>query len=188
MTSIKPGHRRRHAMTSCQDQYAPHGICYGCGPANDKGIQIKSFWEPEAGERYKEVSAVHDGEVFVSRFTPEDHHQAFVGVINGGIIGTLLDCHSNWCAAMSLMRHHGWDEAMCTVTADFHVKLRAPTPHGTQLTVRAWTTEIGGDQDRMAKVYAEIWADTPRGRKCTATCEGTFVAVEEGHPAWHRWG
>jgi len=173
---------------ACQDQYAPHGICFGCGPANAKGIRIKSFWEPEEGEHREAPEAVHPGEVFVTRFTPEPHHQAFVGVINGGILGTLLDCHSNWCAAMSLMRHHDWGEAMCTVTADFHVRLRAPTPAGEELTVRAWCSDIGGKDDHTAKVHAEVWADTPRGRKCTATCEGTFVAVEEGHPAWHRWG
>ena len=23
--------------------------------------------------------------------------------------------------------------------------------------------------------------------KITATCRGTFVAVKEGHPAYHRW-
>ena len=25
------------------------------------------------------------------------------------------------------------------------------------------------------------------GGKVTATCRGTFVAVKEGHPAYHRW-
>lgn len=89
---------------------------------------------------------------------------------------------------MALMEHHGWDEAMCTVTADFHVKLRAPTPAGVELTIKAWPREIKGDGNRMCTVEAEVWADTPRGRKVTATCTGTFVAVEEGHPAWHRWG
>ncbi len=77
---------------------------------------------------------------------------------------------------------------MCTVTADFHVKLRAPTPAGVELTIKAWPREIKGDGNRMCTVEAEVWADTPRGRKVTATCTGTFVAVEEGHPAWHRWG
>jgi acyl-coenzyme A thioesterase PaaI-like protein len=139
-------------------------------------------------ERRVAGGSVHPGRVFVCDYTPEPHHQAFPGVLNGGILGTLLDCHSNWCAAMTLMEHHGWDLAMCTVTADFHVRLTAPTPAATPLTVRAWTVEIGGAGERTAKVHAEVWADTARGRKATATCDGTFVAVEEGHPAWHRWG
>ena len=28
-----------------QDQYAPELICFGCGPANEKGLQLKSFAE-----------------------------------------------------------------------------------------------------------------------------------------------
>lgn len=171
-------------MQAAQDEHAPHGVCYGCGPANAKGLQIKSAWEADtAGPGLDEP-----GRAFMCRYTPEEHHQAFPGVINGGILGTLLDCHSNWCAAMTLMEHHGWDTAMCTVTADFHVKLRAPTPAGEELTIKAWPREIKGDDERICIVDAEIWADTPRGRKVTATCSGTFVAVEEGHPAWHRWG
>ncbi len=169
---------------ACQDRFASHGICYGCGPANDQGLRIKSYWEQDEDN----TEGPHAGRAFICRFTPEAHHQAFPGVINGGIIGTLLDCHSNWCAAMTLMEHHGWGEAMCTVTADFHVKLRAPTPAGEELTVKAWAESPSGDGERLCKVRAEIWADTPRGRKITATCTGTFVAVEEGHPAWHRWG
>ena len=28
---------------------------------------------------------------------------------------------------------------------------------------------------------------TGENGKVTATCRGTFVAVKEGHPAYHRW-
>ena len=28
---------------SVQEQYAPNSICFGCGPANEKGLQIKSY-------------------------------------------------------------------------------------------------------------------------------------------------
>ena len=65
-----------------QDRYWPAGTCFGCGPANDKGLRIKSRVEQRDGET-----------VVVARFTPEPHHQAFPGVLNGGIIGALLDCH-----------------------------------------------------------------------------------------------
>ena len=64
----------------------------------------------------------------VAEFTPEPHHEAFEGVLNGGIIGTLLDCHSNWTAVWHLIRRDLLTEAPCCVTADFHVKLRRPTP------------------------------------------------------------
>src|SRR5688500_17766457 len=98
---------------SLQEQYAPNNQCFGCGPANDKGLRLKSH--PE-------------GDELVAEFRPEPHHQAFAGVLNGGICGALLDCHSNWTAAYHLMKRDGLDSPPCTVTADFHVKLRRPTP------------------------------------------------------------
>jgi len=159
-----------------QDRYAPHSICFGCGPANEEGLRIKSHWEGTPGG---------EGSVFVRHFDPEARHQAFPGVLNGGILGTLLDCHSNWCAATAIMHEKGWDRPDCTVTADFHVRLRRPTPYPGRLTVRAWPESI---DDRTCRVRAEVLADAGGEPKVTATCEGTFVAVREGHPAYHRWG
>jgi hypothetical protein len=34
---------------------------------------------------------------------------------------------------------------------------------------------------------ATVEADMEAGGKTTATCRGVFVAVREGHPAYHRW-
>lgn len=149
-----------------QDRFAPKSICFGCGPVNAKGLRIKSF-------------AMDDGTV-VAEFTPESHHEAFPGMVNGGIIGSLLDCHSNWTACYSLMKQSGATEPPCTVTADFHVKLKAPTPSGVVLKLSAQVLEIQADR---AKIKATIMA----GDKITATCEGMFVAVKPGHPAYHRW-
>lgn len=149
---------------SVQERYAPNNACFGCGVANPKGLRIRSF--PR-------------GDELVCDWTPEPHHQAFEGVVNGGILGTLLDCHSNWAATMCLMRAQGLDHPPCTVTADFHVKLRRPTPL-VPLTIIAKVLESSGDR---ATVEARVEA----AGKITATCTGTFVAVGEGHPAYHRW-
>jgi acyl-coenzyme A thioesterase PaaI-like protein len=149
---------------SLQDQYAAKSICFGCGPANDKGLRIKSFVE---------------GDEVVADFTPEPWHQAFPGVLNGGIIGTLLDCHSNWTACHHLMKKNGLDAPPCTVTADFHVKLRKPTPMG-PVRLKAKVTESTNDR---AVIEAELLANGV----VTARCTGTFVAVKEGHPAFYRW-
>ncbi len=158
--------RRMSPPRGVQDVHAPHGICFGCGPANEKGLRIKSDWE---------------GDAFVARFSPEPHHQAFPGVLNGGICGALLDCHSNWCAATALMARNGWAAPQCTVTADFHVRLKRPTPAGRPLRLEARVQAIADDR---ATILCEVHCDG----KVTATCEGTFVAVKEGHPAFHRWG
>ena len=69
-----------------------------------------------------------------------------------------------------------------TVTADFAVKLKRPTPMDGEIRVRARAVKISDDK-KSALVEATLEA----GGKVTATCTGTFVAVEAGHPAYHRW-
>ncbi|MEP6945423.1 MAG: PaaI family thioesterase [Acidobacteriota bacterium] len=150
---------------SLQQTYSPAGICFGCGPANDKGLRINSY---------------PDGDEVVAEWRADPQHQAFPGMMSGGIIGTLLDCHSNWTAAYFLMKRDGKSEPDCTVTADFHVKLLRPTPSGELIKLRAKVVESREDR---ATVEAELIVND----KVCATCRGTFVAVKEGHPAYHRW-
>jgi acyl-coenzyme A thioesterase PaaI-like protein len=150
---------------SVQETYAPSNRCFGCGPANDKGLRIRSFVE---------------GDELVAEWKPEPHHLAFDGILNGGICGALLDCHSNWMAAIHLMKARGLDAPPCTVTAEYDVKLKRPTPMDGPVLVRAKVAESSGDQ---VAVEATLTANG----KVTATCRGTFVAVREGHPAYHRW-
>jgi acyl-coenzyme A thioesterase PaaI-like protein len=157
------------AAQALQDRYAPQNACFGCGPANAHGLRLKSY-----------VALGDTGEELVASFTPEPHHQAFPGMVNGGIIGALLDCHSNWTAAYTLMKAGGLDTPPCTVTADFHVKLRAPTPLAGPLSLRARPVQTGADR-------CTVDAELSVGGKVTATCRGTFVAVKPGHPAYHRW-
>ncbi len=152
-------------MQSLQDRYAPKNRCFGCGSANDKGLRIKSF--PE-------------GEHVVARFRAEPHHVAFDRVLNGGICGTLLDCNSNWAAAHHFMQRDGSDELPATVTAEFHVTLDRPTPIDDEIVVRSRVVSSEGPR---AVVEASLEVDG----QVTATCRGTFVAVQEGHPAFHRW-
>jgi acyl-coenzyme A thioesterase PaaI-like protein len=151
--------------TSLQDTYAPHNECFGCGPSNPKGLQIKSIVK---------------GDRVVADWQAESHHEAFPGMLNGGIQGALLDCHSNWTAAWHLMERNGEEKPPCTVTADFHVKLLRPTPSKGALHLEAWVVD---SSDRRATIDAEISVD---GEVC-ATCRGNFVTVKPGHPAYHRW-
>jgi acyl-coenzyme A thioesterase PaaI-like protein len=150
---------------SIQETFAPKSICFGCGPANEKGLRIRSFEE--------------NGE-YVMEWRAEKHHEAFPGMLNGGIIGSLLDCHSNWAAAHYLMKKNGKDKTDCTVTASYSVKLLRPTPSDALIKVRARVVESSEDR---ATVEAELIAND----KVCATCKGLFVAVKEGHPAYHRW-
>lgn len=151
---------------SLQDEFAPDNTCFGCGPANPKGLQIKSF--------------VQDATTTVAQWLPQPHHEAFPGMLNGGIIGALLDCHSNWTAAFRLMKQSGDTTPPCTVTAYFNVSLKRPTPSNKPVTLTAVIKEMKADR---AIVLAQLFSDD----KLCAECEGMFVAVKEGHPAYHRW-
>ena len=110
------------AELAVQERHSPKSICFGCGPANDHGLHIRSFEREGAGPDGAPRKELH------ATWTAQPHHQAFPGMLNGGITGALLDCHSNWMAAMHLMRAQGLAEPPCTVTADFAVKLKRPTP------------------------------------------------------------
>jgi len=150
---------------SLQEKYAPKSICFGCGPANSKGLHIQSRVQ---------------GSELVADWQPEKHYEAFPGVLNGGIIGALLDCHSNWTACWHLMKTSGAAEPPCTVTADYAIQLSRPTPTSGPIHLSAKVVEAQADR-------ATIEATLSAGGKICATCRGTFVAVKPGHPAYHRW-
>jgi acyl-coenzyme A thioesterase PaaI-like protein len=153
------------AEQSLQEKYAPHMACFGCGPANPRGLHIRSF--PRSAE-------------VVAEWQPETYYEAFPGMLSGGIIGTLLDCHSNWTAAYHLMQRSSAPTPPCTVTAEYAVKLLRPTPTDDKIELIATVVESTDDR---AIVEAKLIA---HGKTC-ATCRGTFVAVKPGHPAYHRW-
>ncbi len=150
---------------SLQETFAPQSICFGCGPANQQGLRIHSF------ERGDEV---------VCEWRAKEHHHAFPGMLAGGIAGTLLDCHSNWTAAVHLMKANGLARPPTTVTAEYEVKLRRPIPTDGPISLRAKVVESTADR-------ATVEASLEAGGKLCATCRGTFVAVTPGHPAYHRW-
>jgi acyl-coenzyme A thioesterase PaaI-like protein len=151
---------------SLQEAYAPNGTCFGCGPANPKGLRIRSFPQD-------------DGTV-VMEWQPEPQYEAYPGALNGGIIGTLLDCHSNWAAAWALMERSGAERPPATVTAEYSVKFLKITPTDEPVRLVARVVEV---KDDRAVVESQLLA---KG-EVTVKFRGTFVAVKPGHPAYHRW-
>ena len=152
---------------SLQELYAPSSTCFGCGPSNEKGLRIRSF--PK-------------GDTVVASWTPENYHEAFPGVLNGGIIGSLLDCHCNWTAAWHIMNGLSLDQPLCTVTAEYSIKLMRPTPSQSEVVLESRVVEYDGKHKVTVEGTLKV------GDKICATCSGVFVAVKEGHPAYHRWG
>lgn len=152
-------------MQALQDKFASQSICFGCGPANPLGLQIKSYRE---------------GGYVVAHWKPSPHHHAFPGVLNGGIIGTILDCHSNWAAAWALRDGDDPKTLPCTVTAEFRVKLRKPTPLNKTLTLTAHCISLTANK---ATIHTDLTIDGV----LYDSCDATFVAVLPDHPAYHRW-
>lgn len=150
---------------SLQENYAANGSCYGCGPANPEGLHIQSF--PKNGE-------------VIAEWKPQKKHEAYAGALNGGIIGTLFDCHCNWTAAYQLMKQAKADHPPCTVTAEYAVRFLRPTPTNDAVFLSAKVVDLKSDRAIVEGILSA------GGRVC-ATCRGVFVAVREGHPAFHRW-
>jgi acyl-coenzyme A thioesterase PaaI-like protein len=132
--------------------------CYGCGRLNEHGHQIKSYW---------------DGEESVAHFTPEPYHTAIPGYVYGGLIASLIDCHSTGTAAAAAYRAE--NRAMDTLpalrylTASLHVDYLKPTPLGVTLELRGQVKEIKG---RKAVITTTLSAD---GELCA---RGEVVAVQ----------
>jgi acyl-coenzyme A thioesterase PaaI-like protein len=131
--------------------------CYGCGRLNEHGLQIKSYW---------------DGDESVCRFTPRPYHTAVPGYVYGGLIASLIDCHSTGTAAAAAYREAGremgTEPELRFVTGSLHVDYLRPTPIDAELEVRGRVEEVKG---RKVVVTSTLSA---AGQVCA---KGRVVAV-----------
>ena len=98
--------------------------CFGCGSLNDKGLQIKSHVE---------------GEEVVCRWQPPPHHIGHPGIVYGGTIASIIDCHSMWTAsAQSGQLESG---GPTVVTARLAVNYLKPAKIDLPLELRARVTD-----------------------------------------------
>jgi acyl-coenzyme A thioesterase PaaI-like protein len=117
-----------------QEYYPDHlSHCYGCGHLNEQGLHIKSYW---------------DGEESVCTFIPGPHHMAVPGIVYGGLIASLIDCHGTGTAAAAAYRAEGrkmdTEPPLRFLTASLHVDYLRPTPMGIPLELRGKVLEIKG--------------------------------------------
>lgn len=145
--------------TAFQDYYPDDlSYCYGCGRLNQKGLQLKSFW---------------DGDETVATFTPRPEHMAIPGYVYGGLIASLIDCHGTGSAAAASYRaagrEMGTEPAFRFVTASLKVQYLRPTPLGVALEVRGRIEEVKG---RKVVISATVSAN---GEVCAS---GEVVAVQ----------
>lgn len=142
-----------------QDYYpADTAICYGCGRNNAHGLHIKTYWDGATGR---------------AKFTPAPEHTAFPGYVYGGLIASLIDCHSIGTAIAALYDLEDIDPAsgdveITCVTGRLCVDYLKPTPMGAELHLESRIQEI---TPRKAVVITEVYAGD------TLTAKGETVAV-----------
>ena len=119
--------------------------CWGCGSLNPDGLHIQSYWT---------------GEESVCKWTPQEQHMAGPPhVLNGGIIATLIDCHSICTAIATAYRAEGREigegERIWYATAYLNISYRSPTPIIEEVTLRAQIADVA---ERKTLVTCSIYA------------------------------
>jgi acyl-coenzyme A thioesterase PaaI-like protein len=128
--------------------------CHGCGADNEKGLQIKSYW---------------DGDEAVAVWRAESHHCGGTREnLNGGIIASLIDCHSLNLAIARAYREEqraiGSAPRIGYVTANLTVSYFKPMPIKEPVELRARIDRIEG---------RKVWVS------CTLSAAGELRAKGE---------
>lgn len=132
--------------SAIQDFYTDEvSVCYGCGRLNEHGLQIKSYWE---------------GDELICSYRPKPYHTAIPGYVYGGLIASIIDCHSTGTAAAAAYRTSGREPGtephFRFVTASLHVDYLRPTPIDATLIVRAQVKEA---RNRKVIVESSLFAN-----------------------------
>lgn len=127
-----------------QDFYPDEvAICYGCGRHNADGLHVQTYWNGEEG---------------IARFTPKPYHTAFPGFVYGGLLASLVDCHSIGTAIAATYQAEGREPStepeITYVTGNLNVSYLRPTPMGSELVLRARVKEL---HPRKAIVTCSIY-------------------------------
>lgn len=150
-------------VLALQDICMPNGTCYGCGSANSDGLHIKSFWS-------------EDGQFVVASFEPQARFSSgFKDALYGGLIASLIDCHSNWTAMAfgykAEGREPGTQPLITSVTGSLGVKYLKPTPMDQTIHLKAW---VEGEVGRKTRVLCELGT----GDTVTAIGDSIFVRID----------
>mmetsp|Transcript_12606 Transcript_12606/g.22316 ORF Transcript_12606/g.22316 Transcript_12606/m.22316 type:complete len:266 (+) Transcript_12606:60-857(+) len=129
---------------SVQEAYTPRGTCFGCGPSHPDGLHLRSMRIKNGLEAVVQL---------------DRKYVAFPGIVNGGIVGALIDCHANWAASVALMDRACLPKPPLTLTASTLTNFKAPTPPGVLLLVRSLVVSIK-DSRQPGIVRASVEVET----------------------------
>ena len=102
--------------------------CFGCGSLNPQGMQIKSHVE---------------GDEVVCRWQPPAQYIGYPGIVYGGTIASIIDCHAMWTAMAALCRDAGIpiEQSPPVVTGRLMVNYLKPAKIDQPLELRARVTD-----------------------------------------------
>ena len=119
--------------------------CYGCGNENENGLYIKSYWNED------ESMAFCD-------YAPKKHQcTATPKFLNGGVIATIMDCHSI-CTAIAhayKMQNQpiGEGEGIWYATGNMNITYKRPTPMNKAIKLEARVVEVGS---KTITIFCEL--------------------------------
>ena len=147
--------------------YMGHNVCFGCGKYNAEGLQIKSFWE---------------GDEAVCRWRAASHHHGWKGIMNGGIMATLIDCHS-MCTAMAHAtrvenRALGTAPHYKYATGTMTIRYLKPTSNLDEVVLRAQVTEMKG---RKTVVKCDFYSKDIKTAEAEVIAIRVFSSDDENH-------
>lgn len=151
---------------SVQEAYVPSSKCFGCGPASEDGLHLRSYRIPGGLE---------------ARATLPGKFQAFPGIVNGGVLGILFECHGNWTASVALMDRAFLPRPALTMTHQLHVTYHDPTPPDTELLIRSkvlsikeWSPAPGAPKTSVDVEIKCFVQEGTGGQRLSASAVGTF--------------
>lgn len=146
--------------------YMKENVCFGCGKDNAEGLQIKSYWEDN---------------LCICEWQSEEKYQGWKNLMNGGILATLIDCHTIGTALSyayrSENRVYDSEPVYRYATGTIHVKYLKPTPNDQPVKLIARVTDA---KARKITIECTVWVNTIK------TAEAEVIAIrvfnsEEAH-------
>ena len=128
----------------------PENHCFGCGGANERGMQL-TFEQDDTARRIR------------GRFSLDSRYQGGRGMVHGGIIAMLFD------EVMAKVSRFNQDHA---VTGELTVRYLKPVPVGQEIVVEGWEVERRG---RNIFRQGEI---RDASGAVLASARGHFIAVD----------
>jgi len=143
---------------SIQD-YMVGNVCFGCGKDNHDGLQIDSYWQ--------------ENDEIICIWHSQTKYQGWKGILNGGILASLIDCH---CMGTAMAAVYKTENRLLNshpiyryATGTLSIRYMRPTPNDKAIELRAKVLEIKGEK---VTIHCDVWVE---GNK---TAEANVIAIK----------